>query len=84
MAKLSEASEDLVRAYRLFFNSPDGLAVTRDLMAFCKFRSPIASEKEEGMRQVFLHILEYSQLTDEQLIALYAGRMMMRTEPQDE
>ena len=77
--------QDLVRAYRLFFNSPDGMAVARDLMKFCKFRSPIASEKEEGMRQVFLRILSLSQLSDEQLFALFAGRMTFTpTEPHDE
>lgn len=82
---ISDESLDVIRAYRLFFSAPDGLAVAKDLMKFCKFRSPIASEREEGMRQVFLRILEMSQLSDEQLIQLYAGRMMIQpTEPQDE
>ncbi len=82
---MTPADQDLVRAYRLFFSSPDGMAVANDLMKFCKFRSPIASEKEEGMRQVFLRILQFSQLSDEQLFALFAGRMMFKpTEPQNE
>lgn len=82
---ISDIDQDTIRAYRLFFNSAEGLAVAKDLMRFCRFRSAIASEKEEGMRQVFLRILEMSQLTDEQLIQLYAGRMMMKpTEPQNE
>lgn len=77
--------QDLVRAYRLFFNSPDGLAVAMDLMKFCRFRSPIASDQEEGMRRVFLRILQFSQLSDEQLFALFAGRMTFTpTEPQNE
>lgn len=69
--------DELTRAYRLFFSSREGLTILSDLMKFCSFRAPIAGEKDEGKRQVFLHILEHSQLTDEQLIALYAGRMMM-------
>lgn len=82
---MNELDQDTIRAYRLFFNSAEGLAVAKDLMAFCKFRRPIAGEKEEGMRQVFLRILELSQLSDEQLFRLYAGRMMIQpTEPQDE
>lgn len=82
---MTPQEQDLVRAYRLFFNSTDGMAVAMDLMKFCKFRSPIASEKEEGMRQVFLRILQYSQLSDEQLFHLFAGRMMIKpTEPHDE
>jgi len=82
---MTPENADLVRAYRLFFSSPDGMAVAMDLMKFCKFRSPIASEKEEGMRQVFLRVLQFSQLSDEQLIVLFAGRMTFTpTEPQNE
>ncbi|WP_316176254.1 hypothetical protein [Bradyrhizobium sp. SZCCHNRI1073] len=85
MTALSETSQDLIQAYRLFFNSPAGLAVISDLMKFCKFRAPISDAKEEGMRQVFLRILQLSQLSDEQLIMLYAGRMIInQPEPQDE
>jgi len=80
-----DEDQDLVRAYRLFFSSADGMAVAMDLMKFCKFRSEISSEKEEGMRQVFLRILRLSQLSDEQLFSLFAGRMMITpTEPHDE
>lgn len=74
---LDDQSADLARAYRLFFNSPDGLAVAKDLMKFCRFRSEAKDDVDEGKRRVFLHILELSQLTDEQLIELYAGRMMI-------
>lgn len=75
---LDDASADLARAYRVFFASPDGMAVVRDLMKFCRFRAEVKSDVDEGMRRVFLHILELSQLTDEQLIELYAGRMMIK------
>lgn len=79
---LDPESEDLLRAYRLFFSTPDGMAVLVDLMKFCRFRRDAETQVEEGMRRVFLHILNYSQLSDEQLIALYAGRKINTTEPQ--
>lgn len=83
--KLSDQAQDVARAYRLFFSSPDGFAVLMDLMKFCHFRTAVANDREEGMRQVFLHILEWSQLSDEQLVWLYAGRMKIHpTEPHNE
>lgn len=83
---ISESDQDLIRAYRVFFNSPEGLAVAKDLMKYCKFRTAIAGEIDEGKRQVFLRILEMSQLSDEQLLQLYAGRLMIvqQPEPQDD
>jgi hypothetical protein len=81
---LDPESEDLVRAYRLFFSTPDGMAVLVDLMKFCRFRRDAETQIDEGMRRVFLHILNFSQLSDEQLIALYAGRKFNTTEPQNE
>lgn len=79
------ADQDLVRAYRLFFSSPDGLAVAMDLMKFCHFRKDAETQIDEGKRRVFLRILQLSQLSDEQLLALYAGRMtIIPTEPHDE
>lgn len=72
---MTPAEQDLTRAYRLFFNAPDGAAILQDLMRFCNFRKEVSSDIDEGKRRVFLRILEMSQLTDEQLVALYAGRM---------
>lgn len=63
---------DTLNAYRLFFNSPSGREVLRDLMSFCKFRIPTESQIDEGKRQAFLHILERSQLPDENFIVLYS------------
>lgn len=77
--------DEITQAYRLFFNSPSGLIVLGDLMKLCKFRSEISDPVDEGRRRVFLHILSFSQLTDEQLFSLYAGRLSLnRTEPQDD
>lgn len=82
---MTDNEVDLIRAYRLFFNSPAGMAVAMDLMKFCKFRSDVASEVDEGKRRVFLRILQFSQLSDDQLFALFAGRMTFTpTEPHDE
>lgn len=72
---MTPEDQDLVRAYRLFFNSPTGEAIVRDLMRFCNFRKEVTCDIDEGKRRVFLRILEMSQLADEQLVALYAGRM---------
>ena len=74
---LDDASADLARAYRLFFSSADGMLIAKDLMKFCRFRAEVRNDVDEGMRRTFLHILELSQLTDEQLIELYASRMMI-------
>jgi len=82
---VNENDQDTVRAYRMFFSSPAGIVVLNDLMKFCKFRVPVTDAKEEGMRQVFLRIINLSELADDQLIELYAGRKMIQpTEPQDE
>ncbi len=75
--------QDLVRAYRLFFNSPSGEAVVRDLMKFCSFRKEVTNEIDEGKRRVFLRILQLSQLSDDQLLSLFAGQSM-KTERQDD
>lgn len=81
---MNEQDELKVRAYRVFFSSPEGLTVAYDLMGFCKFRHPIESKEDEGMRRVMLRILELSQLSDEQIVALYAGRLNIRpTEPEN-
>lgn len=82
---MTPEEHDNVRAYRLFFNSPEGLQVALDLMKFCSFRTPAETQIDEGKRRVFLRILQMSQLSDEQLLSLYAGRMTFTpTEPQDE
>lgn len=72
--KLAAVSEELLRAYRVTFGAPDGQIVLRDLMKFCGFRAPINDEIGEGMRRVFLRCVNFTELDDEQILALYAGR----------
>lgn len=73
---MTDKDQDTLLAYRMMFSSPTGITVMNDLMAFCNFRKEVQSDIDEGKRRVFLRILELSQLTDDQLIALYAGRLM--------
>lgn len=81
---MNAADQDLVRAYRLFFSSPPGDAVLRDLMKFCNFRKDVSNEIDEGKRRVFLRILTFSQCSDEQIMALFAGRDVMKPGDDDE
>jgi hypothetical protein len=70
-----------VRHYRAVFGqrNPSTEAVVADLTKFCSFldttREPGADEKEgwilEGRRQVFLRIVQHTQLSAEELFALY-------------
>lgn len=72
MKERDPIEEALLISYRLFFNSPHGRAVLLDLMSYCKFRVPTDGQIDEGKRQVFLRILERSQLPDENFIVLYS------------
>ena len=80
MTDLAPESQALIRAYRMCFGSPDGQMVLNDLMKHCKFRSEMQNNFDEGARRVFLRILQFSQLSDEQLLALYAGRTIHQPE----
>jgi hypothetical protein len=74
---LSDASaknDELMRAYRLCFSSPSGKIVMADLMKFCSFRKPAESDFDEGGRRAFLRIVNFVNLTDEQLYKLYGGQ----------
>lgn len=66
--------EETVRAFRIIFNSPSGEIVLQELISFCKFRTEITSDIEEGKRRVLLHILELAKFNDEQLLNLYLKR----------
>lgn len=69
------------RHYRAVFGqrNPSTEAVVADLSKFCSFldtiREPGADEKEgwilEGRRQVFLRIVQHTQLSAEELFTLY-------------
>lgn len=73
-----EKAEQLLRAYQLTFNTQAGQDVLLDLMAFGKFRAPIEDRVDEGKRQVLLRIMDFSQLTMEQITALYKNRVATR------
>lgn len=71
--EIKAANDELMRSYRLCFGGPGGRPVMNDLMKFCKFRVHAENEIEEGMRRVFLRIINLVNLTDEQLYQFYAG-----------
>ena len=71
-------NEELLRAYRLTFNSQAGQVVLLDLMSFGKFRAPIEDRADEGKRQVVLRIMNFTALTTEQLQAAYRGQISPR------
>ena len=68
-------NEELLRAYRLTFNSPAGQLVLLDLMSFGKFRVAIGDPVDEGKRQVVLRIMNFTELSMEQLQAAYRGQI---------
>jgi hypothetical protein len=78
MNEIEAKNEQLIRAYQLAFNSPAGQTVLLDLMAFCKFRVPIDDRVDEGKRQVILRIMNFTNLSMEQLQAVYRGQISPR------
>lgn len=76
---IAAKNDELQRAYQLTFNSPAGQAVLLDLMAFGSFRIPISNTVDEGKRQVVLRIMDFSQLSMEQIQAAYRGRISPKT-----
>lgn len=80
----ASANEELLRAYRLTFNSPSGQRVLLDLMSFSKFRVPIDDRADEGKRQVMLRIMNFMELSMEQLQAAYRGQTSITVSDDDE
>lgn len=68
----------LLQAYS-YFKSPEARPLLDDLMRFCCFRKPVETQVEEGMRRVFLRIVNLSRLSDAQLYSLYAGASITQT-----
>ena len=68
-------NQELIRAYQLTFNSRSGQIVLQDLMSFGKFRVEIENQVDEGKRRAVLRIMNFSQLSLEQLTAVYRGRI---------
>lgn len=67
----NEQNAQLISDYRACFGSPAGQRVLGDLMKFSHFRVPIDNQTGEGMRRVFLRIVNMVALSDEQLLLLY-------------
>lgn len=69
-------NEQLQRAYHVFFSSPDGKAVLADLIPYCFGRkSTFDSDdrvhaRNEGRRDVLMRILEFTNLTLEEIYNL--------------
>lgn len=70
-----EAFTDCKRAYLLAFNTPAGQAVLQDLAPFCRAREScvVLGDRDrtyvlEGRREVYLRIMDYLELTPEQLV----------------
>lgn len=72
---MNAEDEQLIRAYRLTFNSAAGQEVLLDLMKFCKYRTDAEGQIDEGKRRAFLRIMHFVSLTPEQLISLHRGQI---------
>lgn len=75
--------EELTIAYRVTFGTPHGQAVLADLAKFCRATEttapiiPVDVNKlmiNEGRRQAFLRIWEFSKLALEEIYELRLGR----------
>lgn len=73
-AKIHADNEELIRAYHLTFTTPHGRTVMHDLMKFCCFNRAANGDVDEGKRRAFLHIVDFTELTEEQLYLLYSKR----------
>lgn len=71
---------DCSMAFKSVFRSPSGAVAFNDLTHFCwAFQSTYhdsqrASDIAEGRRQVWLHIMQNMELTDDELIGLASGK----------
>lgn len=61
------------QAYCVAFSTPEGKAVLRDLAKLCFATAPTKNEREQGRRDVWLHISRFLQLSEEELAVLYAA-----------
>lgn len=72
------------RAYQLWFGSPAGQEVLRDLAQFCRADKscfdpdPRVHAGLEGRREVWLRIMEHLHLSPEQLYALRGGQTLTK------
>lgn len=83
------SSRELRRAYRACLLSPAGTEhILPDLAEFCGAHDPAPKAEDlfmqgrhAGRRDVWLRIQNFLHLTEEELVALYAGRAVVRREP---
>jgi hypothetical protein len=61
----------LARKQVAYRQIPD--AVLTDLAVFCRAHAPAATEREIGRRDVWLRLMHFRRMHDEELAVLYAG-----------
>lgn len=82
-------NENIQRAYHMVFGSPDGKVVVADLVAFCFGRKSTFDPNDrihafnEGRRDVLARIMEFTNLTLEEIYAL-RGPALPRPIPETE
>lgn len=75
------------KAYKQVFRSPSGAFVFNDLAQFCRAyqptfdKDPRLSAVLEGRREVILRIMQYMELSDQELIDLAAGKFPISDQP---
>ncbi len=73
-------NEELLRSYRLCFNSPAGQAVLADLAPFCRaaetcfHADPRVHAQLEGRREAWLRIQNFLHLTEDDILQLALRR----------
>lgn len=79
------ANELTQRAYQVTLGSPDGRLVVADLVAFCFGRKPTfdpdprIAARNEGRREVLLRIMEFTNLSLEEIYALRGVMIRQQT-----
>lgn len=72
--------KDRKTVYTLTFGSPEGKEVLKDLAAFCRANESCFNPDSrvntllEGRREVWLRIMEYIQLSEEEIYRLHIPR----------
>lgn len=77
---------DLRKAYNMVFRSPAGAHyVLPDLSDFCRAAEPAPRESDlfiqgraAGRRDVYLRIMQHTNLTEEELFAVHSGRSVLK------
>lgn len=78
-------NEGMQRAYQVTLGSPDGKIVVADLVAFCFGRKsafdpdPHVRARNEGRREVLLRIMEFCNLSLDEIYALRGVTIRQQT-----